>query len=348
MRLRYANTHISLGLALIAIGCAGPALLLPAAYVVDVQGHRGARGLMPENTLPAFELALELGVTTLELDLGLSSDGVVVVSHNPHIAPDLCLEPGGARIEAELGPLLRALTFAEIKRYDCGSLNPNPGNFPEPPRINLPGTRMPTLAEVYALAAERRPAVRFNVEIKARPGSRDTAPLHAFVGAVVAVIRKANAVERTTVQSFHWRALEIVKQHEPRLRTAGVVAPYTLDRRWLGGLDPKRFPDFLSLLKSANYVDELSPNWRQLLPGRKSLGVTVDALHSSGYRVVPWTVNDRKTMRTLLGLRVDGIISDYPDVLIDEVLLAGGRVSPGGRVPPRRDDEYHHSSGPLE
>ena len=332
MELRRLIAWASLGLSAIPLNCARPEAVNPEDYEVEVQGHRGARGLLPENTLPAFDLALELGVTTLELDVGLSRDGVVVVAHDPYVSPSLCLKPGGSLIDAKRGPLLRELSLAEIQRYDCGSLNPDAERFPEPPRVNLPGTRIPSLAEVYALAAERHSSVRFNVEIKSWPNDRDTAPLETFVAKVIEVIRNAQAVEGTTLQSFNWHALEAVKRNEPRLRTAGLVAPDTLDHSWLG-LDPEHFPDFLSLLKAADYVDELSPYWPQLLPGRDSLGVSVEALQSAGYRVVPWTLNDRESMRSALDLEVDGIITDFPNVLIEEVRRAGGRVSAGAPIP---------------
>ena len=90
-----------------------------------MQGHRGARGLLPENTLEGFERAIELGVTTLEIDVGMSRDGVVVVAHDPWVSPELCLAPGGERIVGERGPLLRHLDLREIQAFDCGSLNPD-------------------------------------------------------------------------------------------------------------------------------------------------------------------------------------------------------------------------------
>ena len=105
----------------------------------DVQGHRGARGLLPENTLAGFARALELGVTTLELDVGVSRDGHVVVAHDPYVNPELCLTPTGDRLIGKRGPLLRHLDLKEIQAFDCGSLNPDAERFTEPPRRNLRG-----------------------------------------------------------------------------------------------------------------------------------------------------------------------------------------------------------------
>ena len=315
------------------VACASPPAPAPAPAPdgFDVQGHRGARGLLPENTLPGFARALELGVTTLEIDVGVSRDGVVLAHHDPWVHPEVCFAPGGVRIEAERGPLLRDLDAAALRAYDCGSLNPDPAAFPEPPRESRPGAPMPTLGEILDLVAARRGSARLNVEIKAVPvevsGEPLTLPLEEMVDATLAVLRRAGAIERATLQSFDWRVLALAKQREPRLRTVGLVSPHNLGPAWLGGLDPAAHPDFLALLRAAPHVDEVSPWWRMLVPGEFALGVEVSALRAAGYRVVPWTVNDRETMRAMLELGVDGLITDYPDRLLDEVRRAGLRVA---------------------
>jgi hypothetical protein len=142
-----------MSLAMMLAACASPPATHSPPEGFDVQGHRGARGLLPENTLPAFARALELGVTTLELDVGMTRDGVVLLGHDPYLDPAVCLGPGGGRIEGERGPLLRDLDAAAVRAYDCGSLNPDPVAFPEPPRANRPGTPTPTLDEVLQLVA---------------------------------------------------------------------------------------------------------------------------------------------------------------------------------------------------
>ena len=126
----------------------------PTPRTIDVQGHRGARGLLPENTLPGFRHAMALGVTTLELDVVMTRDGVVVVSHDPVISARVCLDPRGRRIGEGEGPAIDSLSYTALRAYDCGTLNPDPVRFPEPPRQNLPSTPMPSLEEVLALAAE--------------------------------------------------------------------------------------------------------------------------------------------------------------------------------------------------
>lgn len=287
-----------------------------------MQGHRGARGLLPENTLPAFQRALELGVSTLELDLGMTRDGVVVVSHDPFVSGEICLAPGGRRIVADQRPALYALSYEEVRGYDCGSLNPSPERFPEPPRRNLPGTPMPALREVLALGT-RNPGLRFNVEIKTRPDREGTAPLEVFVPAVIAELRAQRLVERSSLQSFDWRALQIAKRLEPHLRTSALLAPDTLSPQWLAGLDLGDPPDLVALLRSAKpFVDVFSPYWRMLSPPGPA-GISVDDVHAVGLRVIPWTVNAREDMARLLDAGVDGIISDYPDRLLAEVKARG-------------------------
>ncbi len=302
-------------LAVLLLACTAPPQPIPPGPI-DVQGHRGARGLLPENTLPAFEHALELGVTTLELDLGRTRDGTLVVTHDPRIEPGVCLGPQGTPV-AEPGPRIHELTLAEVQAFDCGSLNPDPARFPEPPRRAVPGARIPTLGEVLDLAARRGDdGVRFNVEVKVVPGSEDTPALEPFVAEVIRVLERHDVVARATLQSFDWRALAVAKRLEPRLRTVALLARDTLDARWLAGLEPERHDGVPGLLRAArSFVDDFSPSWRLLLP-RLGRGLDVAALQREGFQVIPWTVNDRATMERLLALGVDGIITDYPDRLL--------------------------------
>ncbi|MCP3960573.1 MAG: glycerophosphodiester phosphodiesterase [bacterium] len=282
----------------------------------DVQGHRGARGLLPENTLEAFERALELGVSTLELDLGVTRDRQVVVSHDRRINPKLCRHADGTPITDP--PLLRDVTLSEVQAYDCGGLNPDRDHFPEPPRRNVAGARIPTLAEVFELAAATGDGeIRFNVETKIDPTVDDTVPLEDFVALVIGIVRQHDIGERVTVQSFEWRALELVKAEDPTLETVALLSPETLDPAWLNGLDPGSGP--LGLLRAArSYVDVFSPYWRMVAPGSPQYrDSSVEEIQAAGFPVVPWTVNRRRQMEKMLALGVDGLITDYPDVLVD-------------------------------
>ncbi len=293
----------------------------------DVQGHRGARGLLPENTLEGFRKALELGVSTLELDLGVTRDRRVVVSHDRHLNPAICRRADGAAVKALP---LRELDLAEVQALDCGSLNPDRRRFPEPPRKNLPGARVPTLAEVFDLA--RRfgdDAVRFNVEIKVDPTVDDTVPLEDFVALVLDLVRERGLAPRVTVQSFDWRALELVKRRAPDVETAALLAPDTLAPEWLNGLDPEAVGGTsLGLLSAAaSHVDVFSPYWRLVTPGSpRYLGSSVADLKAAGFPVVPWTVNSKRGMKKMLALGVDGLITDYPDVLLELLAERGVAV----------------------
>ena len=322
---------LALGLASLA-ACAALPVAAPSA--VDVQGHRGARGLLPENTLPAFQRALEIGVTTLELDTGVTGDGIVVVSHDPRISAEICHLPGtpppAAGGAQDRYPLLKDLTLEELRRYDCGSLNPDPRRFPEPPRRNLPGTGIPTLQEVFDLVRRAGDeTVRFNIEIKIHPQRQETVALEDFVAAVVAVIRDNDLEARADLQSFDWRALRRVKEIAPRIRTVALLSGSTLRGKggqpspWLAGASfDGSGGSALDLLQAANeetrYIDAFSPYWRLIVPGdRFFLGSSVAELQAAGYPVVPWTVNRRRHMEKVLALGVDGIITDYPDVLVE-------------------------------
>jgi glycerophosphoryl diester phosphodiesterase len=317
---------------ILGLACVGSAPRAPRAPF-DVQGHRGARGLLPENTLPAFRRALELGVSTLEIDTGVTADGIVIVSHNRRLSAEVCLGPGGERLAEGAAPLLRDLTLAEVRRFDCGSINPSRQRFPEPPRRNLPGTPMPTLVEVFALAAEIDPQARFNIEMKVDPGADETVPLESFVAALVDLIVEHGLVERTTIQSFDWRALELVKKQRPELTTAGLLSPRTLagggPSPWLNGLSLEAAGGTsLDLLNDARgYVDVFSPYWRQVTPGARGyLGNTVEELQAAGFPVIPWTVNSPRRIDKMLDLGIDGLISDYPDRLLQILRRRGVAV----------------------
>jgi glycerophosphoryl diester phosphodiesterase len=286
---------------------------------LDVQAHRGGAGLRPENTIVAFEEALRLGVTTLELDLGVTADGAVVVAHDPYIHPKLCLWSDGAPIEGERGPLLRDLRLEEVRDFDCGSLNPDPVLHPEPPRENVPGVPIPTLDEVFDLVRQRSDReVRFNIEIKVVPGSGDTIELEEFVRTVIDVVRKYDMTGRTTIQAFDWRALVIADRLDPRLRLSALVARDTLAPEWNAGLERVPGESIAQLVgRLGATVDEIAPHARMLVEERSAFPGGTEEIHELGMRVVPWTVNDVPTMERLIELGVDGIITDRPDLLIE-------------------------------
>jgi glycerophosphoryl diester phosphodiesterase len=313
---------------------------LSSADAFDLQGHRGARGLAPENTLEAFATALKIGVTTLELDVGVTKDGVVVVSHDRVLNPDHTRGPDGQFLTSP-GPAIRSLTLAELKRYDVGRLKPQTAyaaSFPQQRPVD--GARIPALREVFALT-ERMGAndVRFNIETKLTPTSgAETPDPEDFAAAVVAVVRDSGMAARVTVQSFDWRVLMALARIAPEVERSclSVETPQddTLERGrpgpspWTAGLDIDDFGGSAPKLVAATRCRVWSPYYRNV-----SEAVMADA-NAAGLRVIPWTVNERPDMERLIDLKVDGLISDYPDrlrtVLADKGIALPAPVRPTG------------------
>jgi len=256
----------------------------------DLQGHRGARGHAPENTLPGFERALALGVATFELDVGVSRDGVVVIHHDRGLNPDLARGSDGRWVAAP-APLIRELDYDELRRYDVGRIRPGSEyarRFPQQQPID--GARIPALRELFE--RYRTGTVRFNIELKLLPeAAEETLSPEPFARAVVAVVRKAGMEPRCTLQSFDWRAVKVVEREVPEIATAYLTEQEDSDPRKLAAAGARTW----------------SPDFRALTPE------TCAAARGLGLRVIPWTVNEPGDIRRVLGLGVDGIISDYPD-----------------------------------
>jgi glycerophosphoryl diester phosphodiesterase len=300
-------------LPIVSLACAIWALSFPA-QAFDLQGHRGARGLAPENTLAAFRAALDLGVTTLETDMAVTRDGVVVISHDPFLNPDLTRLDG--QWLATAGPPIRTLTLGELRRYDIGRLNPASKyaqQFPEQKPAD--GERFPTLEELFAMAG---PTVRFNIEIKTDPGKPDlTLDPERFAELAVAGIRKGKAEARTTIQSFDWRGLLASRRLAPEIATTCLSIESnnfdTVQRAsgqpspWLGGLDLAAHGGSVPRLAKAAGCAVWSPFWRNVT------AENVKEAQELGLKVVPWTVNNPADVSALIDLKVDGLITDYPD-----------------------------------
>lgn len=301
------------------------------AHAFDLQGHRGARGLMPENTLAGFAHALSLGVTTLEMDVGISKDGHVIISHDTRLNPALTRDRNGKWLEAP-GPAINSLTLEELGAYDVGRLNPGSdyaGRFPEQRAID--GTRIPTLTEVLVLVP-RSPdkQVHLNIETKLNPLEPQlTRSPEAFARAIVEAIRGAGAGNRVNVQSFDWRTLEHVQTLAPEIKTSYLtVQQKWLDNvaagrpgvsPWTAGMDVDDFGGSIPRLIKHAGGDIWSPFFRDL--DRAQL----EEAKALGLRVIVWTVNDVQDMHDLIALGVDGIITDYPDRL-HEVAVRHGLV----------------------
>lgn len=298
------------------------ASLAATAAAVDLQGHRGTRGLAPENTLAAFRKAIEIGVTTLETDLALTADDVLVLVHDPRLSRALT-RAGDGRWLAEDGAPIRSLTSVELRSYDVGRLDPNhPDATSWPQQAPADGERIPTLAQLFGLARDARSPggrpVRFNIETKLTPDSAvPTASAEEFARAVAREVAAAEVTERVTVQSFDWRTLVEVKRLAPQVATVcltiessgmNTVRPGADGASpWHAGLKAAEHGNSLVRLAKAAGCSAWSPLWRNVTAEQ-----IADA-HALGLKVIPWTVNEPDEMARLAALGVDGLITDYPD-----------------------------------
>jgi glycerophosphoryl diester phosphodiesterase len=327
---------VALTLAILATACSGrggtpPEAPTRLARTFDVQAHRGGAALTSENTVAAFAHALDLGVTTLELDTQVTRDGAVVVAHDNRVNPDKCRDTRPAGPSDDLFPYsgkpFRLLTLAQVRTLDCG-YQPAP-DFPD--QRAVPGAKVPELREVADLLRERGAEdVALNVEIKVQaddPGL--TVPRDEYAAKVWAVLADAGLADRATIQSFDWASLEAVHRIAPRAHLVALVSPERLEAGeagaspWLGGIDIDDVGgDVVRAASGIEGVVALSP--RQDLPVDAAL---VRSAHAAGLAVVPWTVDDVDDMGRLVDLGVDGLITNRPD-LLRTVLSQRGLTTP--------------------
>ena len=310
-----AARSIALALALV-LGLA----LAGCATRIDVQGHRGARGLAPENTLPAFARALALRVDTLELDVAVKSDGVLVVVHDPTLNPNIVRGADGAWLAAR-GPAIHSLDYRDVVQYDVGRLKPGT-NYARgfPAQVPVDGTVMPRLSDVFELvrdAGDRQ--VRFNIETKLSPRApAETLAPEPFARALIAEIRRHGMARRSTIQSFDWRTLQVVQRVAPEIETVYLTAQQpnfdtVADGAWTAGFALRDHGGSVPRLVKSAGGGIWSPAFQD---------VTAENLaeaHALGLRVVVWTVNEPADIRRMLAMGVDGIISDRPDVVLREL-----------------------------
>jgi glycerophosphoryl diester phosphodiesterase len=261
--------------------------------------------------------ALSIGVTTLELDVGMTQDGILVVSHDPRLNPNFT-RLDGVFLET-FGPALRQLTLAELKRYDVGRLKPgSPYATSFPDQTAVDGTSTPTLAEVFELA--KADAVRFNIETKITPTSGDETPdPETFERAIMAAAREACVLDRITIQSFDWRTLKaasVIAPTVPRvcltseLRGFDTVQKGNLEGSpWTAGFNASHFGGSTAALVKAAGCSAWSPHFSNVSEAN------VGDAKAAGLAVIPWTVNDLGVADRLIGWGVDGLITDYPDRL---------------------------------
>ena len=283
------------------------------AHAFDLQGHRGARGLAPENTLAAFDRALAEGVNTLELDIILSADGVPMIVHDPFLPPDMTRNAQGQWLPTPT-PLIRTLTLAELQTYDLGRVREGSRTARDfPQQRPQDGERMPTLAQLFERVKALGAAdVRFNIEIKTNPDKpQDTAAPDQFVSAILAVVRAADMQQRVLLQSFDWRPLKLVQQQAPDIPTAYLTvetrnANNAAAPAWTGGLKRTDYPSIPHMVQAAG-GKLWTPNFASLNEA------ALRQAQQLGLKVIPWTVNEPADMARLIDWGVDGLITDYPD-----------------------------------
>lgn len=264
---------------------------------IDLQGHRGARGLMPENTWFAFKKALDLGVKTLEMDVVITKDNKVLVSHEPWFSHEICLTPQGETISSldEKSHRIYEMTFEETKSYDCGSKDHS--RFPEQKKMAVSKPLLSSVIDSAEAYAKRigRPLPQYNIETKTNPsgdGVYHPDP-EEFVSLLMDVVEEKGISDRVIIQSFDFRTLRVVKREYPEVETAALIEKPGSAKNYLQelGFTPDIYsPDY-------HLVDE----------------ELISFAEEKGMKVIPWTVNDKSDMKELIEMGVDGIITDYPD-----------------------------------
>lgn len=269
----------------------------------DIEGHRGARGLVVENTLPSISAALAAGVRAVEIDVRMTADGHLVVWHDPVLLAHKCRSTGedltGARIDD--------LPLAQLRTVDVGSQT-----LPQfPGQLAAPGERIPTLADVLALGEQQSPGVWWTVEVKSNPtDARQVANRARLVAATHAAIGEAGIERRCLVHSFDWAVLDLSRELAPDLLRSALVeatVTYLPGSPWTGSVPWERHGDDLCAAVADLGAHVVSPEY-----------VLVDEAlvaraHELGVAVLPWTVNEDADLRAMLALGVDGIVTDYPD-----------------------------------
>lgn len=271
----------------------------------DLQGHRGARGLKPENTIPAFITALELGVTTIELDVVITKDGQVLVSHEPYMSPSICLDSAGLPFTNEKQFNIYKLTYEQIQKFDCGSKGND--RFPEQTKevVQKPLLKDAIITVENHIKNKSSYEVDYNIEIKSteRGDNKEHPAVAEFSDLVYKVIDEYLPWQRVVIQSFDFRVLNYWHKKYPNVRLAALV-------------ENVKSPE--NNLKALGFVPSIYSPYYKLLSKEK-----IDYLHSlsvdnpekakAKLRVIPWTVNETKDMLELKAMGVDGLITDYPD-----------------------------------
>jgi glycerophosphoryl diester phosphodiesterase len=298
--------------------------------VPEIHGHRGARALRPENTLPGLAYALAIGVDAVEFDVTLSADGALILAH------DLTVDPITIQGRYE-GQPWRSLTLAQIATMDAGWRTP-----PEPYEetfVPVPGTAVPTLDHVGRLIIEAgADTVTLAVELKTDP-SWPAADIARLTRGALATLAAHGLTDRTRVLAFNWQVLQVARDLAPTVPRVALVEPRTWvpGSAWLAGLDPADFgADETGLAGvtgcAAAAADRVTASWLSPWDYMTSADV-ISAGHEAGLKVVPWTVNEPGRMAELIELDIDAIVTDQPAILRAELARRGARLPAASRLP---------------
>lgn len=300
----------------------------PASF--DVQGHRGARAVLPENGLDGFRYALDAGATTLELDIAITQDRVPVISHDATLNPDITRGADGQFLQ-DRGPAIVTLTAAQLQAYDVGRIKPGTryaSQFAQQKPVD--GTRIPRFAELADMVAQRGDTrVRFAIETKLNPEKPDeTVDAEEFARTVIAAIRAHGLEQRASVLSFDWRTLQIVQREAPGIPTVYLTTQRYFNQpqgsAWTAGLRLDEHGGSVPRMIKAAGGHTWSASHESLTPA------LVREAQALGLKVLAWTVNEEAQMERLIDMGVDGIVSDRPD-LLHTVALRRGKSVPAPR-----------------
>jgi glycerophosphoryl diester phosphodiesterase len=318
LRRFQSATKARFGSLILAFAACSPAMAF------DLQAHRGGRGLAPENTLVAFDRALDLGVDTLELDVAVTSDDVVVISHELRLNPAFTRSADGQWLTT-VGPSIRSQTFEALSKFDVGRLNPTSrygASFPR--QVAADGEHIPTLSALLQRVRGRNDSrVRLNIEIKSDPYRPELSPPpEQAVSLLLRVLHEAGMESRVSIQSFDWRALAAARAQAADIPRSCLTSPTTVrDRAWTMGRDRADFDSVPAMAADAG-CEIWSPEYSSLSAAE------VDQAHRLHLAVLPWTVNRAADMRRLLAMGVDGFITDEPDTALAPLAERGIILAP--------------------
>jgi glycerophosphoryl diester phosphodiesterase len=299
----------------------------------DIEAHRGGRALFHENTLQSFANALSMGVNTLELDIGITRDAAIIVSHERKLNPDLARTADGVYVAPPGTPFFQ-LSLDEVKKYDVGQIRPGSAYAAQfPDQHAVPGTPIPTLIEVFDLVRKSGDKdVRFNIETKIDPDHPEETPSpERFVALLLDVLKAQQFSDRVMIQSFDWRTLQLIQKQAPGIPTVyltlqkGSGATNSLDKatEWTAGFNPadygKSLPRTIKTAGGAIW----SPYFRDVD------AELIAESHQLGLKVVVWTVNKPEDIARMIDIGVDGVISDHPD-LLRKIAAEKGIALPSG------------------